>query len=400
MTHWKQTFACAFAAQILSIVGFSFAMPFLPFFIQDLGIDDPAQQAWWAGIILAATGLTLALFAPLWGILADRFGRRAMVVRSMICGAVVVTLMSFSRNITDLLICRLLQGAFTGTVAASVALVASVTPPRRSGLVLGMMQSAVFTGVAIGPLFGGMFADQFGYRMAFRAGAGIILLGGLLVYFGTQEPPLADGDAEPIEGIHFGALLRNAAFMGSIGILLAVRFANTIINPSFPLVIRDMVVSTERLNSITGAIMAVSGLTGALAAGVLGHIGDRIGHRRIVVACSAAAGLTAAAHATAGDLVTLTVVHLLFGFAVSGTLPAANAMIQRNIDPRHMGKAFGLATSLSMFGLALGPLTGGFLARMIGIRAPFLFAGGCQLALTIALIHFGRRHPGTRQPAR
>lgn len=390
MTAWKQTFACSFVAQILSIVGFSFAIPFLPFYIRDLGIEDPAQQAWWAGVVLATTGLTLALFAPIWGMLADRFGRRPMVVRSMIGGTVVLLLMSYARNITDLVICRLLQGALTGTVAASVALVASVTPQRRSGLVLGMMQSAVFIGLAIGPLFGGIVADQFGYRAAFRAGAGIMLLGGVLIHFGAQET-FTPASAQTGGTVSFRTLLRNGGFLASIGIMLAVRFSNTIVNPSFPLVIRDMLTSTERLNSVTGIIMAASGITGALAAALLGHLGDRLGHRRVVIICSACTGLTAAAHAAVGNLVMLTVVHLLFGFAVSGTLPATNAMIQRSTDPRHMGKAFGTASAISMLGLALGPLTGGFLAGMYGIRMPFLVAGACQLALSATLLLWGRR---------
>ena len=187
MTHWKQTFACSFIAQVLSILGFSFALPFLPFFIRDLGVSDPARQAWWAGVTLGATGVTLALFAPIWGALADRFGRKAMVMRSMFGGALVLVLMSYSRNIGDLLVCRLLQGAFTGTVAASIALVASVTPLRHSGLALGMMQSAVFLGTAIGPLVGGLVADRYGYRAAFQMGAAIVLLGGVIIHYGAHE---------------------------------------------------------------------------------------------------------------------------------------------------------------------------------------------------------------------
>ncbi|MFN2352268.1 MAG: MFS transporter, partial [Kiritimatiellia bacterium] len=100
MTQWKKTFICLFFAQVLSIVGFSFSIPFLPFFINELGITDQAQQAWWAGITLAATGITLAIFAPIWGVLADRYGRKKMVLRSMIGGTLVLLLMSYSRNIT------------------------------------------------------------------------------------------------------------------------------------------------------------------------------------------------------------------------------------------------------------------------------------------------------------
>lgn len=392
---WKRTVACSFLAQVLSILGFSFALPFLPFFIRDLGIVEQSQQAWWAGVTLAASGVTMAIFAPVWGILADRFGRKSMVLRSMFGGTVVLLLMSFSRNVGDLLVCRLLQGMLTGTVSASIALVASVTPQKRSGMAMGLMQSAVFVGVAIGPLLGGLIADMYGYRSAFRLGAIIVLIGGLLVYYGTDEnftPPEPESESERLV---FMKTMFNSGFVVAIMVLLAVRFANTIVNPSFPLVIHDIVESTERLNSIAGTIMALAGVAGAISAGVLGHIGDRVGHYHIVVFASLGAAATAAAHALAQTIPQLAVVHLLFGFAVAGTMPAANAMIQRNIDPRHMGKAFGIASAISMSGLALGPLTGGFLASQFNIRAPFLAAGVCQVLVAVLVVCRWRKITGT-----
>ena len=133
MSPWRRTFVSAFVAQILSLVGFSFCFPFLPFFVGDLGVTGKGEQAFWSGVAISAAGVTLALFAPLWGILADRYGRKAMVVRAMLGGTVLLLLTSTVQTIGQLVACRLLQGALTGTVAASVALVASVTPPRRSG---------------------------------------------------------------------------------------------------------------------------------------------------------------------------------------------------------------------------------------------------------------------------
>lgn len=394
MTTWKKTFICAFAAQTLSIVGFSFALPFLPFFIRELGVTDPAQQAFWAGVTLAATGVTLAAFAPIWGWLADRYGRKSMVIRSMFGGTVVLILMSFAQSINQLLIFRLLQGALTGTVSASVALVASVTPPRRSGFTLGMMQAAVLLGVAIGPLIGGIVADTFGYRAAFRAGALLVFLGGLMVYYGAREPaPERATESERASQRAKPRRMFSSTFLAAVLILFAVRFSNTLVNPAFPLIVQDFVVSMQRLNSITGSIMAMAGLAGAVSAAFLGHIGDRIGHRRIVILCSVCAAVTSAAHALAGSLAALTVAHLLFGLSVAGTMPAANTMIQRSTDPRHMGKAFGAASALGLIGLALGPLLGGFLAREYGLRSPFLVAAGCQFTVAAMVLLVSRIRP-------
>ncbi len=389
MMAWKRTFVCAFAAQVLGIVGFSFALPFLPFFIRDLGITGTAQQAYWSGILLAATGVTLAIFAPLWGMLADRYGRKPMVIRSMFGGTVVLLLMSFSTSVGQLLVLRLLQGALTGTISASVALVASVTPSKRSGFTMGMMQAAVMLGVAIGPLIGGVIADLFGYRAAFRAGALVVMLGGVLIHVGAQEAFSAPDPSENVPG--FRTLMAGNGFAVAVVILFAVRFSNTLVNPSFPIIIQELLTDPHRLNSIAGMIMAGGGLAGAVSAALLGHVGDRIGHRQVVIACSLAAAVTSSAHAFTGSLPVLAAVHLLFGLSVAGTMPAANAMIQKSTDARHMGKAFGAASALGILGIALGPLTGGILARHLGLRVPFLAAGISQVMVAFLAFTIARR---------
>lgn len=390
MTDWKKTFVCAFVAQVLSIVGFSFALPFLPFFIRDLGVTETADQAFWSGILLASTGVTLAVFAPIWGILADRYGRKSMVIRSMFGGTVVLMLMSFVTSVGQMLVLRLLQGALTGTISASVALVASVTPARRSGFAMGMMQAAVLLGVAIGPMIGGVVADMFGYRVSFQVGAVVVMLGGCLVYVGANESFVPPDPAAESDSPSLATLVKASGFAFAVLILFAVRFSNTMINPSFPIVIQEMLASPERLNSITGLIMAGGGIAGACAAAALGHAGDRLGHRRVVIICSLAAALTSSAHAFAGSLSTLACAHLLFGISVAGTMPAANAMIQQSTEAKHMGKAFGAASAIGILGIAVGPLTGGFLARQAGLRVPFLVAGVCQVM--VALLAFaGKR---------
>jgi len=383
MLYWKKTFISIFIAQVISILGFSFAMPFLPFFIQELGIKEQSQQAWWAGLILSATGVTLTIFAPIWGVLADRYGRKLMVVRSMIGGFFVLMLMSYSRNVEELLVYRLLQGVFTGTIAASIALVASVTPSERSGFALGMMQSAVFIGVSIGPLFGGMVADHFGYRIAFRTGAVGVLLAGLLVLYGAAETLPSTSENSKGWSLDFKEIFKNSAFISAVFMLFAVRFANTVINPSFPFIVKNVIKSVEILNRVTGITMALGGVTGAIASATLGYIGDRYGYVRILIICSIGAGIAAGAHVFVKSVPQIIIAHMFFGFFVAGILPSINATIQLTSSNRNMGKAFGMASSLGMLGLALGPLAGGFLGSHFGIRSPFIMAAICQFVIAI-----------------
>ncbi|HNS31563.1 MAG TPA: MFS transporter [bacterium] len=378
---WKKTFVSAFIAQVLSIFGFSFAMPFLPFFISELGTYSKGQQAFWSGIALGSTAVTLGIFAPLWGILADRYGRKMMVCRAMFGGTVVLLLMSMVRTVGQLVACRLLQGVFTGTIAASVALVASVTPPHRCGLTLGMMQAAVFIGMCLGPLFGGVVADILGYRAAFLIGALIVLAGGLLVLLGVHEefvPPDKEKDG-PAMG--FREILMIGGFMMAVLVMFGVRASESMINPSFPLIIKEIVPNSKNLNSITGFVVAMAALSGALSAALLGHMGDRWGQKRILVGCCVFASVASLGHFFAYTIPFLFAARILFGLSVAGMLPAANAMIYSVIDKRCIGKAYGVATSLSMIGAALGPFTGGTIARFTALRTPFLFVAAAQIIL-------------------
>ncbi len=385
---WKKTFLILFIAQILSILGFWFAMPFLPFFIAELGTFDAGQQAFWSGIALGVSGITFCMFAPVWGILADRYGRKIMVCRAMFAGTAVLLLMSMVRTVGQLIVCRMLQGAFTGTLAASIALVASISPRNRSGLTLGMMQTSGFIGATAGPFFGGVIADMYGYRAAFRAGALITLLGGLMVLLFVKEnfiPPDAEKDGKPMS---FKKILAASGFMAAVAIIFGVHLSNSLVNPSFPLIVKDILPSAENLNSATGSVLGTAALAGAFSAAILGHMGDRLGHKKILLICCITAAIASTGHFFAFTLPALFVVRILFGLAVAGMVPAANAMIHRIIDPRCIGKAYGASTSLGMLGFAIGPFLGGLIAREAGLRIPFLVTALFQILLAFFIVRY------------
>ena len=176
---WRRTLASAWVAQALALVGFSFCTPFTRLYLRDeLGVVDPIARARWAGYISAALPIVMFFSAPLWGIVADRVGRKVMVMRAMFGGALVVGLIGAATSPWHLLFLRMVQGALTGTITASAALVSAVTPGTRIGFSMGLMQSAVFAGMAIGPLVGGTCIDSLGYRPTFFIAAAMLAAGG------------------------------------------------------------------------------------------------------------------------------------------------------------------------------------------------------------------------------
>src|SRR5918997_1370060 len=184
---WNVTLYAVWAGQLLALIGFSSRVPFLPFYLGDLGVGDVSGQALWSGAINAAGAASMAITAPIWGLLADRYGRKPMLLRGLFGGAVVVAMMGFANAPWQLLGLRVLEGMLTGTVAAATALIATSAPKRRLGYALGMVQTAVFAGAAAGPLFGGVAYDRIGPRATFVLAGAMLFCGGVTVAFLARE---------------------------------------------------------------------------------------------------------------------------------------------------------------------------------------------------------------------
>jgi DHA1 family multidrug resistance protein-like MFS transporter len=378
-------------AQLCSIMGFSFVMPFIPFFVRDLGVAE-AQVVLWAGITGTAAGLAMAVMGPIWGWVADRYGRKPMVVRAMFGGSVILALMGMSRNIYELLILRSIQGTITGTVPASVAMISSVVPRNRLGFSLGLMQMAVFTGGSIGPYIGGIVADQYGYRVPFGITASLLFTGGVLVLFGARERFVRPGADARKASAPLRVLFRNKAIFGLLGVYLLMNVSGAFVMPIFPLLVEQIVGAPQKAASETGLLLAATGVASAVAAVVVGRLGDRYGHKSMLVTCTALAGMLCFPHYSAASLQQLLALRVLFGLGVGGMMPSMNAMVASLIPRDNIGQAYGFTTTASALGWAIGPALGGLAASHVGYRVPFLVMGAALLLVAVAQ-HLGLRAP-------
>lgn len=357
-------------------------MPFLPYFVRDLGVHSDKGVILWSGWLSSGAGLTMAIVAPMWGVLADRHGRKLMVLRSMFGGVLVLGLMGLVHNVYQLLGLRILQGILTGTVSASVALVASVVPERRTGFAMGMMQQALFIGNAIGPLVGGFAADRWGYRVPFEIAAGFLVIGACATWFGVKE----SFDREDMEtsagsgAMTIREVLSITGFSTMIGLLFMVHFSGSFVGPILPLYIRQL---GAHDNATTGLIFALAAVSAAVAAPVIGLLGDRVGYAAILRSCTFANGVLLIPQGLARTVSQLAVMRMAFSFSDVGTMPTANALI-RKLVPRHAcGKAFGLVQSVTCFGWGLGPAVGSGLAAHYGMRIPFFIVGAVFLVISV-----------------
>src|SRR5947209_7317451 len=170
LAGWERTAWIASATQFFTLVGFGLGLPFLPMYVQALGVTERAEVALWSGVVSGSAALTMAVLAPIWGVLADRYGRKPMLVRSMVGGAIVIGAMGFVGDVWQLLAVRLVQGAVTGSQAAAAALVAASTPANQLGFALGLIGTAVQIGNTVGPAIGGVAVGSLGFRGSFLLG--------------------------------------------------------------------------------------------------------------------------------------------------------------------------------------------------------------------------------------
>jgi MFS transporter, DHA1 family, multidrug resistance protein len=405
---WQRTLWIVFFAQVCTAIGFSMIFPFLPLYVESLGTNTDIGLEFWAGMVFSAQALTMMIASPVWGAIADRYGRKLMLERAMFGGMIVIALMAFVRTAEELVLIRAIQGLITGTVAAANALVASVAPRERTGYAMGVVQVALWSGVALGPVIGGVLADAFGYRVPFLITAGLLGSAGVLIHIGVQEnfqrTPQTDA-----EGKSYGFLGGWKHVLGMRGVMqtYAIRFmaglSRTMLIPIMPLFVvlllteNAVLLVPDNFASVAAVLAGVSTITGLVvgarsaastfSAVYLGRLGDRIGHRKIVIWCSLAAALLAVPVAFVTATWQLLALTFLSGLAVGGLVAAPSALLARYTDPGEEGAVYGLDNSVMAGARALAPLVGAGIAALFGLRVAFLASAGLfGLMLVVAVL--------------
>ena len=381
MEPWRRNLYAVSVAQFIALGGGNLVFPFMPFYVQDLGITDPDMVALWSGLLGAATGTMLFIFSPIWGSLADRFGRKPLLLRAYLGATVTMTLQGLVQNVWQLVLLRALQGIFVGTLPAATALVAAGTPRERIAYALGLLQMALFSSQFVGPLIGGSLAASIGFRPTFLATGPFYLLSFLLVYFVVEErfePP------KPSERPSFVDNLRMVASVRPLLLLIAfVFFLNagpSFARPIIPIQIEsfDPGLSAETLSGIAFAALAITSAAAALASS---RISARAGYRNALTLATAGAGAAYLGVALANNVPSLIVLIAVVGLFSGGMVPTVNALIDGWTPAGRQASAFGLAGSAMALAIAVGPLSGGAVALAIGVHAAFAVIGMVMLAV-------------------
>jgi DHA1 family multidrug resistance protein-like MFS transporter len=372
-------------AELLVMVGFSFVFPFMPLFIEKLGNFTTQQAALWAGIAEGASGVGMFFFSPIWGILADRSGRKPMVLRAMFGAAVVVGLIGLSPSVPFLITMRFIQGALTGTIAAASALVSSITPRDKMPLAMGLLMTMVYVGNSAGPLLGGMAADRFGYETTFFITSGLLLLGGLVVLFLVKEK-----FQRPIQkrGTSIQSMFRLAGSKQILPLLIiqfSLQAGPNMVAPIISLLMQQLNPSGAAATS-AGIALALSSVIAAMTATIAGRLAGRISLKTILVYSCLGTCLAYLPPISATTVAQLTAYIALRGLVNGGILTSSYAILSLSVPPEQQGMAFGIGQSANSLGNGLGPIIGGSLGSSLGLKPVFAFTAGMYLLAGLLVI--------------
>ncbi len=373
---WRRNFYVIWLATFASVFGSHLAMPFIPLFIQrDLGVSDPGAAAAWAGLVNACAGFSMAIMAPIWGVLADRHGRKAMLVRAQFALALSNAAASFVLAPWQLVGVRGLQGGFSGLATAARALAASTVPRERLPYAMGLIQSAAFMGQTLGPTVGGIVGGALGFRTAFFTTGCINTAAGVLTAMYVREGVVpASMPEEHTTASGLKSVLASAPLATLVGILFLSSVASSSIRPVLALLLGEMDSSGEVVQT-AGLAFGALGVAGAAASLAASRVAGEGGLGRLLIVAGVGGAASNLLIGTASAPWMVVALLLGVGSCQGLLVSSATSLVSLHAPPDRQGTAFGVTASVQALAQGVGPLVGGLVASAYSLRGAFGTAG-------------------------
>lgn len=386
---WKILLAMMVTFALMMSSSYTMLIPFLPIYMQsELGATAD-NVSLWSGVTYAITFAISAFVSPIWGKLSDKMGKKPMIIRASFLLAITYFLGGIVRTPFELFLVRAFQGIASGLWPACLVMMSACVPKNKIGISMGLMQSANICGGIIGPLLGGILATAFGMRNSFYVGAVALSLITVTTILFIKEPPVAPekeiNKAQPTSYLSF------IKDKNILILLLCVCMTNLVIlqiQPIVSLYVQQLSHNSDKAVLLTGFIMSLGGIAGALASPLWGKTGQKVGFYKTITLAFISAGLLMSLQGVPNSLVLFGLMQFLCGLGFSGIFPSANSILVLLTPPSSRGMGFGSLFSAQMIGGALGPVIGGVIVSFMSFNTVYIISGSILFVIGIYLKFF------------
>ncbi|UQS84885.1 multidrug efflux MFS transporter [Apilactobacillus apisilvae] len=371
--NWKQNLNVLWFGNFIAGIGFSCISPFIALFIGQLGHYNATETSIYSGMAFAAPFIVKMIVSPLWGYLADKYGRKPMLLRASFGMAIVIGSMSLVTSAWQLIVLRLLQGVFSGYISNANALVAAETPKSKVGHASGKLSTGNVSGTLIGPMIGGLIADLFGYRYTFTITGIAMMMAFLLSVFFVHEnfTPVhhEKGEKQPhfLNGIPTAQIL-----FGMFLTTLFIQATNNSISPILSLYVKQLDPNSSNIALTAGVIQALNGVAMISIAPFFGKLGDKIGSHQILKFGILFSIFTFFLTTFAQNIWQLGALRFLVGISDAALLPTVQAMLAKYSPKERISQVFSWNQSFQAAGNVSGPMIGSAVVLIGGYRGVFI----------------------------
>jgi DHA1 family multidrug resistance protein-like MFS transporter len=370
---WKRNLWVLWIGVFFTSASFSMVIPFLPIFLPQIGVNENVEM--WSGLLFSAAFFAGAISSPFWGSVADKYGRKPMIIRAGFFLFLIYTLTAFVTNPYQLLALRISQGLLTGFIPGAIALIGTNTPSKNVGYALSMISTASASGGIVGPLLGGGIAHLVGNRWAFGSAGIIVLISTILVIFWVTEDNFTPSKKRGSVKNDLREAWNNRPLM--MVLLLTVVTAGSImtIEPILPLYIVKLGGSADKASLLAGIVFSLPGIASALFAPIWGRWADKVGFHRVLVIGLLGGGLGTLAQILFSEIIGFSVIRFVFGAFFCAVYPALNGLVVKSTAADFRGRAFGLNQTANQIGGMIGPIIGGFIGGIFPVQIVFVATG-------------------------
>jgi MFS family permease len=387
MKMWKKNLIVCWFGIFVAAIGMSQIAPVLPLYIQHLGVQDTATITKILGIAFGITFITSAIFSPIWGSAADKYGRKPMILRASLGMSITIGCMRFAPNVYILIGLRLLQGVITGYSTACTALIATQTDKEHAGYALGTLSTASIAGSLLGSTVGGFIDEILGLQSVFFITEALLLISFITTLLFVKESFTRENKKVLTIKEIWSTVPEKSLTVTMFVTFFILSVALYSVEPIVTVYVKQLSNNSSHIALLAGLTFSASGLANIIAAPRLGKLSDKIGAHKVMLTCLIGAVIIFIPQAFVQNTWQLMGLRFLLGLASAGLNPSVNIILKKITPSSLTGRVFGFNMSAGYLGVFGGSVLGGQIAGILGMRYVF-FITSALLFINAIWVYF------------